>query len=95
MFWGRVYSSKNILQGTEAGFNVLLAVAPMEIHPIKANGIDAELVKRATVTTSGGVTPSGMDAHVWRRILTTNQNNVQPFRRFLRNYTQQTIQQNL
>ena len=76
MLWGRVCSSKNILQGTEAGFNLLLEVAPVEIHPIKANGIDAALVKRATVTTSGGVTPSGMDAHGWRRILTTNQNNV-------------------
>ena len=60
-------------QGKEAEFNTLLTDKPEEIHPIKFEGIDAELVKKAVVRTRGGAGPSGMDADGWRRILITKQ----------------------
>ena len=56
-------------QGKEAELDVLLADTPEQVHPIKLDAIDADLVKRAAVRTRGGAGPSGQDADGWRRLL--------------------------
>ena len=60
-------------KGKEAELDVLLADTPEQVHPIKFDAIDADLVKGAAVRTRGGAGPSGLDADGWRRLLITKQ----------------------
>ena len=60
-------------QGKEAELDVLLTDTLEQVHPIKFDAIDADLVKRAAVRTRGGAGPSGLDADGWRRLLITKQ----------------------
>ena len=60
-------------QVKEAVLDVLLTDTPEQVHPIKFDAIDADLVKRAAVRTRGGAGPSGMNADEWRRILIIKQ----------------------
>ena len=52
--------------------DVLLTDKPEQVHPIKFDAIDADLVKGAAVRTRGGAGPSRLDSDGWRRILITN-----------------------
>ena len=52
--------------GKEAELDVLLTDTPEQLHPIKFDAIDADLVKRAAVRARGGAGPSGLDADGWR-----------------------------
>ena len=45
---------------------------PEQVHPIKFDAIDADLVKRAAVRTRGRAEPSRLDSDGWRRILIIN-----------------------
>ena len=48
-------------------------INPKSIHRIKYENINADVVRKATLKTKGGSGPSGMDAHGWKRILTSRQ----------------------
>ena len=41
---------------------------PPAIHPIIYDGLDAQLIRRAALHTTGAGGPSGTDAHCWRRL---------------------------
>ena len=60
-------------QGKGTGLDVLLTDTPKQVHPIKFEAIDADLLKGAAVRTRGGAGPSGLDADWWRKILITKQ----------------------
>ena len=40
------------------------------IHPVIFNSIDSDLIRTATLRTSGSAGPSGLNARVWRRLCT-------------------------
>ena len=60
-------------QGKRAELDAILTDTPEQVHPIKFDAIDADLVKRAAVRTRGGAGPSGLYADGWRKILITKQ----------------------
>ena len=56
----------------DASIDILLTYISRREHPIKFEGIDEEMVRKATIKTKGGSGPSAMDADRWRRILCSN-----------------------
>ena len=60
-------------QGKEAELDVLLTDASEQVHPMKLDALDADLVKRVAVKVRSGAGPSGLDADGWGRILITKQ----------------------
>ena len=59
--------------GKQAELDVLLTDTPEQVHPMKFDAIDADLIKGAAVRTRSGAGPSGLNANGWRRILITKQ----------------------
>ena len=49
--------------------DVLLTDIPIEVHPIRFEEIDAEMIRNAATKTKGGSGPSGLDGEGWRRLL--------------------------
>ena len=52
---------------------VLLPDQPESIHQIKYQNINADAVRKAVLKNKDGYGPSGKDAEVWKRILTSKQ----------------------
>ena len=90
-------SKQKNLQGKEAELDLLLTDAPEQVHPIKFDALDTDLVKRVAVKARSGAGPSGLDADGWRRILISKQfgnsssDFVQPLLNSSRKYAQQII----
>ena len=57
------------LKGKTASQDILLNGPLQNIHPVKFQSIDEEMIRKAAVRTKGGSSPSGWDADGWRRIL--------------------------
>ena len=57
---------------SEADKHFLFHDIPQSIHKVKYECIDAEFIGNTSLRTRGESGPSGMDADVWRRILTSN-----------------------
>ena len=49
-------------QGKKAELDVLLTDTPEQVHSIKFDAIDADLIKRVAVRARGGAEPSGPHA---------------------------------
>ena len=56
-------------KGKTASQDILLNGPLQNIHPVKFQSIDEEMIRKAAVRTKGGSSPSGWDADGWRRIL--------------------------
>ena len=52
---------------------IMLPDKPEEIHPIKFDSIDPEIVRKPVLKMRGGAGPSELDAEGWKRIFTSNQ----------------------
>ena len=59
-------------KGKTVSQDVLLNGPLQNIHPVKFQSIDEEVIRKAAIRTKGGSGPSGMDGDGWRRILTSN-----------------------
>ena len=57
--------------GQNAHANCILQSLAQEVHPIIFESIDANVIRSATMNTSGSAGPSGIDAHGWRRLCTS------------------------
>ena len=56
--------------GQPAHTDSLLQNETPPIHPVIFDSIDSDLIRTATLRTSGSAGPSGLDARVWRRLCT-------------------------
>ena len=56
-------------KGKTVSQDVLLNGPLQNIHPVKFQSIDEEVIRKAAIRTKGGSGPSGMDADSWHRIL--------------------------
>ena len=56
----------------DAPDSVLIKGPILSVHEAEYNAINAELVKKMAMQTKGSAGPSGMDAKMWRRLLTSN-----------------------
>ena len=61
-------------EGAEASKDDLLQGERKQGHPVIYNKIDGLMVKRAAINTKGSAGPSGMDANIWRMMLTSRRN---------------------
>ena len=59
-------------KGKMTSKDILLNGALQDIHPVKFQSIDEEMIRKAAIITKGGSGPSGMDADGWHRILASN-----------------------
>ena len=60
-------------QRRDADPEIMLPDKPEEIHPIKFDSIDPEIVRKPVLKMRGGAGPSELDAEGWKRIFTSNQ----------------------
>ena len=58
-------------KGAEAEEEDLMKGQKGEVHTVTFNRIDGIMVKRAAIDTKGSAGPSGMDANIWRMLLTS------------------------
>lgn len=65
-----VLSSKHPL-GQPASHDAVIPGAPLEVHPVIFNSIDATVIRSISLHTRGAASPSGMDAYDWRRLCTS------------------------
>ena len=59
-------------KGKTASQDILLNGALRNIHPIKLQSVDEEMIRKAAIRTKVGSGPSGMNANGWHRILASN-----------------------
>ena len=57
-------------KGKTASQDILLNRLLKNIHPVKFQSVDEEMIRKAVIRTKGGSGPLGMDG--WRRILASN-----------------------
>ena len=55
-----------------ASQGILLNGLLQNVHPVKFQSIDEEMIRKAAIRTKGGSGPSGVDANDWHRILASN-----------------------
>ena len=58
-------------EGADASEDALLKGDRGKTHPVIFNRIDGEMVKGAALDTNGSAGPSGMDASIWKMLLTS------------------------
>ena len=51
---------------------ILLNGPSQNIHPVRFQPVDEEMIRKAAIRDKGGSGPSGMDVNGWRRILASN-----------------------
>ena len=49
-----------------------LSDTPIQIHSVRFEDIDSDMIRQSALKTRGGAGPSGLDRDGWRRILTSN-----------------------
>ena len=59
-------------KGKTTSHDILLNGPLQNIHPVKFQSIDEEMIRKAATRTKGGSGPPCMDADAWRRILASN-----------------------
>ena len=59
-------------KGKTASQNILLNGPLQNIHPVKFQSVDEEMIRKAMIRTKWDSGPSGIDADGWRRILASN-----------------------
>ena len=52
--------------------DILLTDAPVKIHPVRFEEINAEMIRQSALKTKGGAGPSRLDGDGWRRIICSN-----------------------
>ena len=52
--------------------DALLSDTPIQIHSVRFEDIDSNMIRQSALKTRGGAGPSGLDGDGWRRILTSN-----------------------
>ena len=62
-------------EGAEASDEALIEGVRENAHSVIFNCIDGEMIKRAATDTKGSAGPSGMDANIWRMLLTSRRNS--------------------
>jgi len=65
-------------EGKSPPDNVLLPDTPIEVHSVRFEDINSELIRQSALKTRGGAGPSGLDGDGWRRILTSNSFGTEP-----------------
>jgi len=65
-------------EGMEPPDDVLLTDTLIQLHPVRFEEIDSELIRQFALKTRGGAGPSGLDGDGWRRILTSNSFGTEP-----------------
>jgi len=52
--------------------DILLTDSPVQIHSVRFDEINGDLIRQSAIKTNGGAGPSGLDGDGWRRILVSN-----------------------
>ena len=52
--------------------DALLSDTPVQIHSVRLEDIDSDMIRQSALKTRSGASPSGLDGDGWRRILTSN-----------------------